>query len=57
METLDAAAAEEGVELPEDEGLDLRDYAKLAVFALLAGALIFLLLGFARYFWVKQYGG
>lgn len=45
------------LEEPEEEGLDLRGYGKLALFVLLAGGLVFILLGFVRYFWVKQYGG
>lgn len=59
MENVDAIAAteESGVEIPEGEGLNLREYAKLAIFVILAGVLVFILLGFARYFWVKQYGG
>ena len=47
----------EGEDLPDEEGLDLRGWCKLALFAVLAGVLICLLLGFIRYFWVQQYGG
>ena len=45
------------IDLPEEKGRDLGGLSKAAMFAILAGAMIFLLLGFIRYFWVKQYGG
>ncbi|MEI6796547.1 MAG: hypothetical protein WCK39_06760 [Methanomassiliicoccales archaeon] len=45
------------IDLPEEKGRDLGGLSKAALFAILAGALIFLLLGFIRYFWVKHYGG
>jgi hypothetical protein len=59
METAEAEAQvfEEADDLPEDEGMELREAAKLVLFGVLAGFLVFILLGFIRYFWVKQYGG